>query len=87
MNSLKNLRAKIDISDHQLLEVLSKRMKISDEIGKIKKTQNVAILQTQRWNEILGRMILKGVEQGLSEEFILKLFKAVHMESINHQKR
>jgi len=87
MDSLKNLRAKIDISDQQLLEVLSKRMKISDEIGKIKKSQNVAILQTQRWNEILGRMILKGEEQGLSEEFVLKLFKAVHMESINHQKR
>ncbi|MBK5194047.1 MAG: bifunctional 3-deoxy-7-phosphoheptulonate synthase/chorismate mutase type II, partial [Flavobacteriaceae bacterium] len=87
LNSLKNLRAKIDISDQQLLEVLSKRMKISDEIGKIKKSQNVAILQTQRWNEILGKMILKGEEQGLSEEFILKLFKAVHMESINHQKR
>ena len=85
--SLKNLRAKIDISDQQLLEVLSKRMKLSDEIGKIKKNQNVAILQTQRWNEILGRMILKGEEQGLSEEFILKLFKAVHLESINHQKR
>ena len=85
-NNLKNLRAKIDISDHQLLEVLSKRMKISDEIGKIKKSQNVAILQTQRWNEILGKMILKGEEQGLSEEFTLKLFKAIHMESINHQK-
>ena len=85
-NNLKNLRAKIDISDHQLLEVLSKRMKISDEIGKIKRSQNVAILQTQRWNEILGKMILKGEEQGLSEEFTLKLFKAIHMESINHQK-
>jgi len=85
-NNLKNLRAKIDITDHQLLEVLSKRMKISDEIGKIKRSQNVAILQTQRWNEILGKMILKGEEQGLSEEFTLKLFKAIHMESINHQK-
>ena len=85
-NNLKNLRAKIDISDHQLLEVLSKRMKISDEIGKIKRSQNVAILQTQRWNEILGKMILKGEEQGLSEEFTLKLFKAIHMETINHQK-
>jgi chorismate mutase len=86
LDSLKNLRAKIDISDQQLLEVLSKRMKISDEIGKIKRSQNVAILQTQRWNEILGKMILKGEEQGLSEEFTLKLFKAIHMESINHQK-
>jgi len=87
VNSLKNLRAKIDITDHQLLEILSKRMKIADEIGKIKKTQNVAILQTSRWNEILGKMILEGEQQGLSEEFVLKMFKAIHQESINHQKK
>jgi len=85
--NLQNLRAKIDIADNQLLDVMSKRMKISDEIGKIKKTQNVAILQTSRWNEILGKMILEGEQQGLSEEFILKLFKAIHQESINHQKK
>ncbi|HSM62992.1 MAG TPA: chorismate mutase, partial [Gillisia sp.] len=87
VNSLKNLRAKIDVADHQLLEVLSKRMKIADEIGKIKKSQNVAILQTSRWNEILGKMILEGEQQGLSEEFVLKMFKAIHQESINHQKK
>src|SRR5690606_38670934 len=56
-NNLKNLRAKIDIADHQPLETLSRRMSIADEIGKIKKTQNVSILQTPRWNEILGKMI------------------------------
>jgi chorismate mutase len=87
VSSLKNLRAKIDITDHQLLEILSKRMKISDEIGEIKKSQNVAILQTSRWNEILGKMILEGEQQGLSEEFVLKMFKAIHQESINHQKK
>lgn len=87
VSGLKNLRAKIDITDHQLLEVLSKRMKIADEIGRIKKSQNVAILQTSRWNEILGKMILEGEQQGLSEEFVLKMFKAIHQESINHQKK
>ena len=87
INKLKHLRAKIDVTDQLLLEVLSKRMKIADEIGGIKKAQNVAILQTSRWNEILGKMILQGEEQGLSEEFILKLFKAIHQESINHQKK
>ncbi len=45
----------IDIADTQLLDVLSRRMKIADEIGKAKKTQNVAILQNQRWNEILEK--------------------------------
>ena len=86
-NKLATMRAKIDVIDHKILEVLGNRMKISDDIGKLKKSNNVAILQTKRWNEILGKMILQGEENELSEEFILKLYKAIHQESINHQKK
>lgn len=86
-NALENMRARIDVLDNQLLEVLGKRMKISDEIGTLKKDKNVAILQNRRWNEILGRIILSGQEKNLSEEFIVKLFKAIHQESINHQEQ
>ena len=86
-NKLSTLRAKIDVADNQLIELLSKRMKISDEIGQVKKAQNVSVLQTKRWNEILGKMILDGEEKGLSEEFILRMFKAIHQESINHQEK
>ena len=85
--ALTALRAQIDVLDHQLIDVMSKRMKVSDEIGAVKAKQNVAILQSKRWNEILGRMILEGQDHGLSEEFILKIFKAIHQESINHQKK
>ena len=86
-NKLATLRAQIDVVDHKLLEVLGNRMKISDDIGDLKKKNNVAILQTKRWNEILGKMILQGEEQNLSEEFILKVFKAIHQESIHHQEQ
>ena len=86
-NKLSTLRAKIDVADNQLIELLSKRMKISHEIGQVKKAQNVSVLQTKRWNEILGNMVLEGEQHGLSEEFILRLFKAVHQESINHQEK
>jgi chorismate mutase len=86
-NKLSTLRAKIDVADNQLIDLLSKRMKISDEIGQVKKSQYVSVLQTKRWNEILGNMVLEGEQHGLSEEFILRLFKAVHQESINHQEK
>ncbi|SFW67518.1 3-deoxy-D-arabinoheptulosonate-7-phosphate synthase [Sinomicrobium oceani] len=86
-NKLGMLRAQIDIIDNGLIDTLGKRMKISDEIGTLKKQKNVAVLQSKRWNEILGRMILEGQEKGLSEEFILKMFKAIHQESINHQEK
>ena len=45
----------------------------------------MAVLQNNRWNEILGKMILEGEKKGLSEEFVLKMFKAIHQESINKQ--
>ena len=87
LNKLANLRTQIDIIDHKLTEILGKRMKIADGIGALKKNNNVAILQNKRWNEILSKMILEGKEFDLSEEFILKIYKAIHQESINHQKR
>jgi chorismate mutase len=86
-SSLDNLRAQINVADSQLLETLGKRMKIADQIGALKKEKNVAVLQSKRWNEILGNMILEGESKGLSEEFILKMFKAIHQESINHQEK
>ncbi|MEH6681370.1 MAG: bifunctional 3-deoxy-7-phosphoheptulonate synthase/chorismate mutase type II [Sediminicola sp.] len=84
---LSNLRAQIDIMDNQLIDILGKRMKTSDSIGALKKQRNVAVLQSNRWNEILGKMILEGESKGLSEEFVLKMFKAIHQESINHQEK
>jgi len=86
-SSLENLRAQINVADNQLLETLGKRMKIADQIGALKKDKNVAVLQSKRWNEILGNMILEGESKGLSEEFVLKMFKAIHQESINHQEK
>lgn len=81
------LRTQIDEIDSKLLEILGKRMRIADKIGGLKKEKNVAVLQNQRWNEILGKMVLEGEEKGLSEEFILKMFKAIHQESIAHQEK
>jgi len=86
-SELNNLRAQIDVVDNQIIDLLGKRMKVADGIGTLKKQKNVAVLQSKRWNEILGKMVLEGDERGLSEEFILKMFKAIHQESINHQEK
>lgn len=86
-NKINTLRTQIDVIDHQLIEMLGKRMKVADDIGQLKKDFNVAVLQTKRWNEILGKMILQGEDKNLSEEFVLRVFKAIHQESINHQEK
>ena len=43
--------------------------------------------KTNVGTKFLGKMILEGEHKGLSEEFILKLFKAIHQESISHQEK
>lgn len=79
------LRARIDADDSKLLEILGHRMKIAEQIGALKKANNVAVLQNKRWNEVLEKMVLEGEQKGLTEEFIHRIFKAIHEESISHQ--
>jgi chorismate mutase len=81
------LRERIDQVDDELLSLLNRRMKIADEVGIYKKENNLTILQTARWNEILERALAKGNALTLSKEFLVKYFDAVHMESINHQNK
>jgi chorismate mutase len=81
------LRERIDQVDDELLSLLNRRMKIADEVGMYKKQNNLTILQTARWNEILERAMAKGNSLTLSKEFLVKYFDAVHMESINHQNK
>lgn len=85
LNELQVLRTKIDVVDNQLIDMLGKRMQIADQIGQLKKTNNVAILQTERWNNVLEKMIKLGDEKNLSKEFIMKFLKTIHEESILHQ--
>jgi len=75
------------VLDDELLQVLSTRMKVAQKIGEYKKNNDITILQTNRWNEILDRAIAKGNNLGLSDEFVTKYMDAVHMESINQQNK
>jgi chorismate mutase len=86
-SKMAKLRANIDVLDANLLELLGKRMKVADQIGQVKKDANVAVLQSNRWVEIQEKMIAEGAKKGLTQEFITKLFKEIHQESIGHQEK
>ncbi|MCB9013231.1 MAG: bifunctional 3-deoxy-7-phosphoheptulonate synthase/chorismate mutase type II [Bacteroidales bacterium] len=83
--NLAELREQIDKLDDKLIQIFEKRMKVVEEIGKHKKENNITILQSQRWDDIVRNRINLGSRKGLSEDFILKVFQAIHQESINHQ--
>jgi chorismate mutase len=85
LDVLGELRQQIDLYDDHLLDLLEKRMKVAETIGHYKKENNITILQSARWDEIVKKAMLKGKAKGLSEELIDSIFKAVHQESINRQ--
>ena len=85
LDILGELRQQIDLFDEHLLDLLEKRMKVAETIGRYKKENNITILQPTRWDEIINRVMSKTSAKGLSAEFIDIIFKAIHQESINHQ--
>ncbi len=86
IETLENLRHKIDEVDKELLNLLSRRMRLAEDIGRNKQRNNIAILQAARWNEILEKAYAEGRARGLSDAFVEKYLTAIHQESIEHQK-
>ncbi|WP_372795602.1 chorismate mutase [Lutibacter sp.] len=78
-------RKELDLIDSNIIEILGDRMGIAGEIGRLKHKENVAILQSGRWADILSKMVEDGATKGLSKDFVEEIFKAIHVESINIQ--
>ncbi|MEZ5002733.1 MAG: bifunctional 3-deoxy-7-phosphoheptulonate synthase/chorismate mutase type II [Chitinophagales bacterium] len=84
-NALSELRGNIDRIDNYLLELLSERMEIAQRIGQYKKENDVTILQTSRWDEIVQDRVKKGASKDLTDTFVKAMFEAIHQESIRKQ--
>jgi len=85
--SLDFLRQEINQIDEDLINLLGERMGIARKIGEYKKQHNMTILQPKRWQEILEKAQAKGAANKLSNEFISKLQRAIHDESIDQQEK
>jgi chorismate mutase len=85
LDRILELRARIDAADDQLLQSLIHRMQQVGELGKYKKSNDVTILQMNRWEEILQRQMRNGAGSGLSAGFIKRLYELIHEESIRIQ--
>lgn len=79
------LRKQIDEIDNNLIDILSKRMRISREIGQYKKEHGMTILQTARYSEILDKRGAQASLLGIDPECVKKIFESIHEESVNQQ--
>ena len=83
--SLAQLRKQIDECDDNIIQELSKRMRVAREIGTYKKEHGITVLQAGRYNEILEKRGAQGEQCGMDSEFMKKIFEAIHEESVRQQ--
>lgn len=82
---LSRLRLEIDKIDTELLEILARRMHIIREIGQYKKQQNITILQSNRFRQMISDRLDRAERYKLDRSFLLKLLQQVHKESVRIQ--
>lgn len=83
--SLTLLRQQIDQIDNDLLEAMSKRMRISREIGQYKKEHSMPVVQTGRYDDILNSRAAAAEELGMNGDFMKTVYQAIHEESVRQQ--
>lgn len=82
---LEKLREQINFHDDELISLIRSRMNIAENIGKLKRENQVTVLQNNRWNQILEKSVNKGRDLNLSEDFIRSMMELLHLESIRLQ--
>lgn len=86
-DNMEHLRARIDECDSSLIRLLADRMAVSREIGEYKKRNNVAILQIDRWDEVMEKTRQEALLLGLDPKFVKSLWSAIHEASVKEQNR
>lgn len=83
--ALATLRERIDHLDHELLDLLARRMRVVEEIADCKRENNVATLQLSRWSALLEDRLSRAQALGLSAEYAQALYEIIHRESVRRQ--
>ncbi|MDR0517187.1 MAG: chorismate mutase [Fibromonadaceae bacterium] len=78
---IETLRQSIDVIEDKLISLLNERAKCAIEIGKIKRTEILPIVDKNREELILNRVAKKNMGP-LSNKFMQDIFKRIIEESV-----
>ena len=79
------IRCILDEIDDELVQLIGRRMRLVEEIGKLKKASNLSVLQMDRWNAVMERALAQARVQGLDENFVRNLLNCIHSEALRLQ--
>ena len=84
-DELAALRRLIDQCDDELIEVLNRRMELCRQIGNLKKSQNMTVVQARRYDEILERRMRQAQELEMDPAFMQSVMQVIHEEAVREQ--
>ncbi len=84
---INEIRGKVSLLDDQLFEILGERMQLSEEVGILKRENNITVLQQEHWNQLISKRLTQSNDYHLTNQFVRTLMDAIHQESIQHQTR
>ncbi|OSZ82211.1 3-deoxy-7-phosphoheptulonate synthase [Chitinophagaceae bacterium IBVUCB1] len=83
--TLEHLRQQMDSLDAEIIDLIARRMELSERMGGVKKACNMTAYQPERWREIVATRGARAAQHNLSQEFIVSLYEKIHNESIKKQ--
>lgn len=86
MKNLKEYRKEFDKINNEILNSVSKRMKLSKKLGIFKKKNNLKRINREREKEMIKNLEKKAKKLGLDKKFINDLFKPIILHSRKVQK-
>ena len=84
-DSISEYRLHIDSLDNRIIELLAERMEVAREIGEYKLKHDMAVVQHDRYNEMLMAVEMRAETMGLTKSFIHQIFRTIHEESVRQQ--
>lgn len=82
---LAQLRDEISGLDRQIIELIAKRTAAAEEVGRIKRSQNLPIVNTAVEEKVIARYTDASEGTGLSKELLEKIAKAFIQEAVEHE--
>lgn len=84
-NLLRKQRTLIRNIDAQISQLLSKRMEIVEEIAKIKKDNQMPLIQPEQWNTVVNNYMQNAQHDKCLDEFLQKFLSLLHQYSLLKQ--
>lgn len=82
---LEYLRQVMDSLDAEIIDLIARRMELSEKMAAVKSVCNMTAYQPARWREIVETRSERAAMHQMPKEFIIDVYEKIHHESIRKQ--